>query len=155
MEFFNTVPVSWIQHSLTHKFPFILNRNLAKANCTENHVCTSCDTVVLCLTLNLNLTLLTGRSAPFSCLSVLKFISLFVQEVTKAVAPNLLIKKPSPPPLPQWVPNKGFLVVNLTPPSPPSKSSGTRCLCQTVSRSYKVTLDELFYLFIWDFLSAS
>ena len=28
------------------KFPFILNRNLAKANCTENRVCTSCDTVV-------------------------------------------------------------------------------------------------------------
>ena len=29
------------------KFPFILHRNLAKANCTGNHVCTSCDTVVL------------------------------------------------------------------------------------------------------------
>ena len=29
------------------KFPFILDRNLAKANCTENRVCTSCDTVVL------------------------------------------------------------------------------------------------------------
>ena len=29
------------------KFPFILDRNLAKANCTENQVCTSCDTVVL------------------------------------------------------------------------------------------------------------
>ena len=28
-------------------FSFILDRNLAKANCTENHVCTSCDTVVL------------------------------------------------------------------------------------------------------------
>ena len=33
--------------ALTHKFPFILDRNLAKANCTENHVCTSCDKVVL------------------------------------------------------------------------------------------------------------
>ena len=33
--------------ALTQKFPFILDRNLAKANCTENHVCTPCDTVVL------------------------------------------------------------------------------------------------------------
>ena len=33
--------------TLTQKFPFILDRNLAKANCTENHVCTSCDKVVL------------------------------------------------------------------------------------------------------------
>ena len=32
---------------LYKKFPFILDRNLAKANSTENHVCTSCDTVVL------------------------------------------------------------------------------------------------------------
>ena len=29
------------------KIPFILNRNLLKANCTEDCVCTSCDTVVL------------------------------------------------------------------------------------------------------------
>ena len=29
------------------KFPFILDRNLAKASCTENRVCTSCDIVVL------------------------------------------------------------------------------------------------------------
>ena len=36
---------------LPQKFPFILDRNLAKANCTGNHVCTSCDTVVLGLTL--------------------------------------------------------------------------------------------------------
>ena len=28
------------------KIPFILDRNLAKANCTEDRVCTSCDTVV-------------------------------------------------------------------------------------------------------------
>ena len=33
--------------ALPHKFLFILDRNLAKANCTENHVCTSCDKVVL------------------------------------------------------------------------------------------------------------
>ena len=33
--------------ALFKKFPFILYRNLAKANCTEDHVCTSCDTVVL------------------------------------------------------------------------------------------------------------
>ena len=32
--------------ALPQKFPFILNRNLAKVNCTGNHVCTSCDTVV-------------------------------------------------------------------------------------------------------------
>ena len=33
--------------ALPQKFPFILDRNLAKAKCTENRVCTSCDTVVL------------------------------------------------------------------------------------------------------------
>ena len=33
--------------ALTQKFPFILDRNLAKANCTGKQVCTSCDTVVL------------------------------------------------------------------------------------------------------------
>ena len=33
--------------ALPQKFPFILDKNLAKANCTENHVCTSCDIVVL------------------------------------------------------------------------------------------------------------
>ena len=33
--------------ALPQKFPFILDRNLAKANCTENQVCTSCDTEVL------------------------------------------------------------------------------------------------------------
>ena len=32
--------------AFTQKFPFILDRNLAKANCTGNQVCTSCDTVV-------------------------------------------------------------------------------------------------------------
>ena len=31
--------------ALTQKFPFILDRNLAKANCTGSRVCTSCDTV--------------------------------------------------------------------------------------------------------------
>ena len=29
------------------KNPFILDGNLAKTNCTEDSVCTSCDTVVL------------------------------------------------------------------------------------------------------------
>ena len=33
--------------ALPQKFSFILDRNLAKANCTENRVCTSYDTVVL------------------------------------------------------------------------------------------------------------
>ena len=33
--------------ALPQKFPFILDRNLAKANCTGNRVCTSCDTVLL------------------------------------------------------------------------------------------------------------
>ena len=32
---------------LSQKFPFILDRNLAKANSTGNRVCTSCDIVVL------------------------------------------------------------------------------------------------------------
>ena len=33
--------------ALPQNFSFILDRNLAKANCTENRVCTSCDKVVL------------------------------------------------------------------------------------------------------------
>ena len=33
----------WYWHRIKN-FPFILDRNLAKANFTENHVCTSCDT---------------------------------------------------------------------------------------------------------------
>ena len=33
--------------TLPLKFPFILDRNLAKANCSGNNVCTSCDIVVL------------------------------------------------------------------------------------------------------------
>ena len=33
--------------ALPLKFCFILDRNLAKANCPGNHVCTSCDKVVL------------------------------------------------------------------------------------------------------------
>ena len=33
--------------ALPQKFPFILDRNLAKANCTGNRVCMSCDIVVL------------------------------------------------------------------------------------------------------------
>ena len=35
--------------ALAQKFSFILDRNLAKANCTGNRVCTSCDAVVLVL----------------------------------------------------------------------------------------------------------
>ena len=38
--------------TITQKFPFILDKNLAKANCTENRVCTSSDTVVLAHDLN-------------------------------------------------------------------------------------------------------
>ena len=39
--------------ALPQKYPFILDRNLAKANCTGNRVCTSCDydIVVLAFTL--------------------------------------------------------------------------------------------------------
>ena len=37
--------------ALSQKIPFILDCNLAKANYTENHVCTSCDKVVLELSL--------------------------------------------------------------------------------------------------------
>ena len=33
--------------AVPQKFPYILDRNLAKANCTENQVCTSCDIVVV------------------------------------------------------------------------------------------------------------
>ena len=33
--------------ALPQKFPFILYMNLAKVNCTGNRVCTSCDIVVL------------------------------------------------------------------------------------------------------------
>ena len=33
--------------ALPQKFPFILDKNLVKANCTGNRVCTSCDIVVL------------------------------------------------------------------------------------------------------------
>ena len=33
--------------ALSQKFPFILDRNLAKANCTGNRICTSCDIEVL------------------------------------------------------------------------------------------------------------
>ena len=42
--------------ALPQKFLFILDRNLAKANCTGNRVCTPCDTVVLDI----------GISQPFS-----------------------------------------------------------------------------------------
>ena len=35
------------QQDVQTRFPFILDRNLAKANCTGNRVCTPCDIVVL------------------------------------------------------------------------------------------------------------
>ena len=38
--------------ALPQKFPFNLDRNLAKANSIENRVCTSCDTVDLALIVN-------------------------------------------------------------------------------------------------------
>ena len=38
--------------ALPQKFPFILDRNLAKAKCTGNRACTSCDTVVLGVNVN-------------------------------------------------------------------------------------------------------
>ena len=38
--------------ALPQKFPFILDRNLAKANCKEDRVCTSCDKVVLGFSIN-------------------------------------------------------------------------------------------------------
>ena len=38
--------------ALPQKFLFFLDRNLAKAKCTENHVCTSCDKVVLGLNIS-------------------------------------------------------------------------------------------------------
>ena len=49
------------------KFPFILDRNVAKANCTGNHVCTSCDTVVLDTELKLNqsIQILSNKTEPF------------------------------------------------------------------------------------------
>ena len=33
--------------ALPQKFPFILDRNLAKANCTENYICSSCDIIII------------------------------------------------------------------------------------------------------------
>ena len=45
--------------ALPQKFPFILDRNLAKANYTENHVCTSCDTVVLDIYIYIYMTYIT------------------------------------------------------------------------------------------------
>ena len=50
--------------ALPQKFPFILDRNLAKANCTENRVCTSCDTVVLAINIFLLKTSALGRTSP-------------------------------------------------------------------------------------------
>ena len=46
--------------ALPQKFPYILERNLAKANCTGNRVCTSCDIVVLEFQIIFNLELFLG-----------------------------------------------------------------------------------------------
>ena len=60
--------------ALPQKFPYILDRNLAKANCTGNWVCTACDTVVLGLGVysktSLNRTLLFQKVVRFSKISV-------------------------------------------------------------------------------------
>ena len=57
--------------ALTQKFPFILDRNLAKANCTGNRVCTSCDTVVLWIELNKSKTYTIDIKGMFQKLGVL------------------------------------------------------------------------------------
>ena len=49
--------------ALPQKFPFILDRNLARANCTENQVRTSCDTVVLTIRQCILLLIITFRIA--------------------------------------------------------------------------------------------
>ena len=41
--------------ALTQKNTFILDKNLTKANCTGNRVCTSCDIEVLALKLNIRI----------------------------------------------------------------------------------------------------
>ena len=43
--------------ALPQKFPFTLDRNLVKANCTGNRVCTSCDIVVLGIGLYTNVSI--------------------------------------------------------------------------------------------------
>ena len=56
--------------ALPQKFPFILDRNLAKANCTGNRVCTSCDTVVFVSRLLRDLFLIFGESSFFNVLLI-------------------------------------------------------------------------------------
>ena len=55
--------------ALPQKIPFILDRNLAKANCTGNHVCTSCDKVVL--DIYLNILCLSFQIHVFTCIRIL------------------------------------------------------------------------------------
>ena len=71
--------------ALPQKFPFILDRNLAKANCTGNRVCTSCDTVVLGLTLFDNNKKLCIFYAVCSsiCVCIIKFSNGFENVITK------------------------------------------------------------------------
>ena len=65
--------------NLTQKFPFILDRNLGKANCTGKHVCTSCDTVVLALPIN------DERPSQYSllCLFYVYFLFLKIKSLKK------------------------------------------------------------------------
>ena len=49
--------------ALPQKFPFILDRNLTKANCTRNRVCTSRDIVVL----DSNIQKMQCHSPAFAC----------------------------------------------------------------------------------------
>ena len=46
--------------ALTRIFSFILDRNLVKANCTENRDCTSCGKVVLDCVLNATRVIMLG-----------------------------------------------------------------------------------------------
>ena len=72
--------------ALPQKIPFILDRNLAKANGTENHVCTSCDKGVLGLTrcsvsvwndvqffFNLKWCSISSLAAPFFRIAIVSF----------------------------------------------------------------------------------
>ena len=58
--------------ALPKKFPFILDRNLAKANCTENQICTSCDIVVLASNKSCSFHWLAKKKVDMLCLPHLK-----------------------------------------------------------------------------------
>ena len=69
--------------ALPQKFPFILDRILAKANCTGNRVCTSCDIVVLDNS-QLKRVIFRARTVPLCvkdyCGLVFNFKCIFVNE---------------------------------------------------------------------------